>query len=114
MVTAHTGLRDGLLRLALGHELAAGRLWTHIAAQHRGRTRVELLTMAAIAYYAGEDTVRAGMALTYAGEATRDDDSTLPHLAAMIYAALQAGMPPTKIRAVIPTRDKTPIPGTDL
>ena len=114
VVTAHTGLRDGLLRLALGHELAAGRLWTHIAAQHRGRTRVELLTMAAVAYYAGEDTVRAGMALTRAGEATRDDNSALPRLAALICVALQAGMPPSKIRGVIPTREKTPIPGTDL
>jgi len=31
---------------------------------HRGRIRAELLTMAAVAYYSGEDTVRAGMALT--------------------------------------------------
>jgi hypothetical protein len=114
LVTAHVGLRDGLLRLAVGHELAAGRVWTQIAAAHRGRTRAELLTMAALAYYCGEDTMRAGMALTYAGEAVRDDDSTLPALAAMLYTALQAGMPPAKVRTVIPTRDKTPIPGSHL
>lgn len=114
VVTAHSGLRDGFLRLNVGHELAAGRVWTCIAARHRGRVRAELLTMAAIAYYCGEDTVRAGMALGQAAAATADDDSTLPRLAEMIYTALEAGMPPSRIRAVIPTRDKTPIPGTTL
>jgi hypothetical protein len=102
IVTAHVGLRDALLRLAVGHELAAGAVWTQIAAAHRGRTRAELLAMAAIAYYCGEDTVRAGMALTHAGAATRDDDSALPRLAVMLYTALPAGVPPSKIRAVIP------------
>jgi hypothetical protein len=114
VATAHLALRDGLLRLALGHELSAGRLWTHIAAQHRGRTRAELLTMAAIAYYAGEDTVRAGMALTHAAAAAREADTTLPTLAVMVQTALQNGLPPARIRGVIPSREKTPIPGTDL
>lgn len=114
IVTAHTALRDGFLRLGVGHELIAGRVWTRIAAQHRGRIRAELLTMAAVAYYSGEDTVRAGMAVTHAAAATRDDDTTLPRLTTTIYTALQAGMPPSKIRSVIPSRDTTPIPGTAL
>jgi hypothetical protein len=114
LVTAHVALRDGLLRLGVGYELSAGRLWTHIAAQHRGRTRAELLTMAAIAYYAGEDTVRAGMALTHAVAAVREAGTTLPRLAAMVQTALQSGLPPARIRGVIPSREKTPIPGTDL
>jgi len=114
LVTAHVALRDGLLRLALGHELSAGRVWTHIAAQHRGRTRAELLTMAAIVYYAGEDTVRAGMALTHAVAAAREAGTTLPRLAEIVQAALQSGLPPTTIRGIIPSREKTPIPGTDL
>jgi hypothetical protein len=114
VATAHGALRDGLLRLAQGHELSAGRLWTHIAAQHRGRARAELLTMAAIAYYAGEDTVRAGMALTHAAAAAREADTTLPRLAVMVQTALQSGLPPARIRGVIPSREKTPIPGTDL
>jgi hypothetical protein len=71
VVTAHTALRDAYLRLAVGHELAAARIWTHIAAAHRGRTRAELLTMAAVAYYCADDTLRAGMAITHAAEATR-------------------------------------------
>ena len=60
--------------------------------------------MAAMAYYCGEDTVRAGMALTHAGSAVHDDPSELPTLAVMLYGALQAGMPPNKIRAIIPAR----------
>jgi hypothetical protein len=113
-VTAHTALRDAFLRLGIGHHLAAGRTWTRIAAHHRGRTRADLLTMAALAYYCAEDTVRAGMALTHAAAATHDDHSTLPHLATIIYAALDTGMPPSRIRSVIPTREATPIPGTTL
>ena len=114
VVTAHTALRDGLLRLGVGHELVAGRTWTRIAAHHRGRTRAELLTMAAVAYYCGEDTVRAGMAVTHAAAAVQADNSALPRLTTTILAALQAGMPPSRIRSVIPSRDTTPIPGTTL
>lgn len=114
IVTAHTALRDAFLRLSVGHEFAAARIWTHIAAQHRGRTRAELLTMAAVAYYSGDDTVRAGMALTHAAAATQHDTANLPRLITTLYAALEAGMPPSKIRAVIPDRDTTPIPGTTL
>jgi hypothetical protein len=107
VVTAHIGLRDALLCLAVGHELAAGAVWTQIAAAHRGRTRAELLTMAAFAYYCGEDTVRAGIALTHAAAATCDDNSALPRLTAMLSTALQEGMPPSKIRAIIAARNAT-------
>jgi hypothetical protein len=114
VVTAHIGLRDALLRLAVGHELAAATVWTQIAAAHRGRTRAELLTMAATAYYCGDDTVRAGMALTHAAAATRDDDSALPRMGAMLRAALQEGMPPSKIRAIIAAQDSTRTPRANL
>ncbi|MDT5096498.1 MAG: hypothetical protein QOC76_235 [Mycobacterium sp.] len=109
----HTALRDGYLRLGVGHELVAGRTWTRIAAHHRGRVRAELLTMAAVSY-CGQHTVRAGMALTYAATAARDDHSALPRLAAITHSALQAGMPLSSIRSVIPSREATPIPGTEL
>jgi hypothetical protein len=114
VITAHIALRDAFLRLGVGHELAAARIWTHIAAHHRGRTRAALLTMAAVAYYSGEDTVRAGMALAQAAAATQTDNSGLPQLSTTLYAALEAGMPPSKIRSVIPSRDTAPIPGTTL
>ena len=94
VVTAHTGLRDGFLRLGVGDELAAGLVWTRIAAVHRGHVRAELLTMAAFAYYCADDAVRAGMALGHAATATNDDGSALPRLAELIYTALETGMPP--------------------
>jgi hypothetical protein len=56
--TAHVGLRDAPLSLAAGHELPADRLWTQIAAQHRGRIRAELRTMAAMAYHCDEANCR--------------------------------------------------------
>jgi hypothetical protein len=114
VVTAHTALRNAYLRLAAGHELAAARTWTHIAAAHRGRTRTELLTMAAVAYYCADDTVRAGLAITHAAAATQTDNTVLPRLTTTLYAALEAGMPPSKIRSLIPSRNATPIPGTAL
>jgi hypothetical protein len=88
-------------------------VWTHIAAQHRGHTRAELLTMAALAYYCAADTVRAGLALHAATDA-RDDDSDLPTLAGLLLTALRDGLPPNMLRTVIPTRQKAPIPGTTL
>jgi Domain of unknown function (DUF4192) len=114
LVTAHVGLRDGLLRLALGHEHAAAWVWTRIAAHHRGRTRAELLAMAALAYYAGDDTLRAGRALSHAGAAARNAHAPLPTLAVMLQTALQNGLPAVRIRGVIPSREKAPIPGTEL
>ena len=101
VVTAHVGLRDALLGLAVGHELVAGRLWTQIAAMHRGRTRAELLTMAAVAYYCGGDSLRARIALAHAAAAAEDGDTALPRLATMLNSAIRAGLPPSKIRDVI-------------
>ena len=113
LVTAHIGLRDALLRLAAGHELAAAGIWTHLAAQHRGRTRAELLTMAAASYYAGEDTARAGTALMFADNAAREEDATVPTLATMLRTALHAGLPPARLRDIILSPDKAPGPRAD-
>jgi hypothetical protein len=35
-------------------------------------------------------------------------------LAELLNAALRAAMDPTKLRMIVPSRDRTPIPGTDL
>jgi hypothetical protein len=44
VVTAHSGLRDAFVRLSVGHELAAGRVWTCIAARYGTvRTTVDLI-----------------------------------------------------------------------
>lgn len=114
VVNAHIALRDALLRLGVGHQVAAGQLWTRLAAQHRGATRANLLAMAAFTYYAGDDGVRAGIALDHAIAAARGDDAPVPRLAQYLTAALEPGMPPHKIREIIPTREAAPIPGTDL
>jgi hypothetical protein len=89
-------------------------VWTCVAAQHRGRGRAELLTLAAVAYYCGEGMVRAGLALGHAVTASDDDNSTMPRLTEIIYSALEAGLPLERIRSAIPNRDTAPIPGTKL
>ncbi|MDG4667934.1 DUF4192 family protein [Mycobacterium sp. 236(2023)] len=103
VVSAHVGLRDELLRLGADHELAAARTWTLIAAHHRGRRRAELLAMAALTYYAAQDTVRTGLALHNAREAL-DHDAELPTLALLTEHALQTALPPSRIRTLL-TRD---------
>ncbi|MDA2893378.1 DUF4192 family protein [Mycolicibacterium sp. BiH015] len=99
-VTAHVGLRDSFLRLGAYHELAAARTWTLIAAHHRGHARTELLAMAALTYYAAQDTVRAGLALQHARQAL-DDDAELPTLALLTQQALQTALPPNRIRTLL-------------
>ena len=114
IVSRSPAIRDALFRLALGHERAAGQLWTCIAAQHRGLPRARLLVMAAAAYYCASDTVRAGTALDYAEKAAAAAQLPLPEIARLLSAAIRAGLPPSAFIKLIPTRDRSPIPGTNL
>ena len=106
VVTAHPALCDAYLRLGVACELAAGRVWTHIAAHHRRRIRAERLTMTRSSH-CGEDTVRTENGAPVRRRSHRD---VLPRLAITLYTALQTGMPPSKIRSVIPDRRT---PGTE-
>jgi len=45
------------------------------------------------------------MALTHATAAAQTDNSTLPRLTTSLYTAREAGMPPSRIRSIIPNRD---------
>jgi hypothetical protein len=107
-------LRDALLRIGLGHERAAAQTWTALAAQLRGHARAHVLTVAAFNYYLAGDAVRAGMAIDHVVDAVTAAHLPTPNLVDLLSAALRAGMEPTKLRAIVPTREQAPIPGTDL
>lgn len=114
LVTEDVHVRDGLLRIGLDHEQATARMWTTLAAQLRGRARAEVLTVAAFNYYIARDGVRAGIAVDHAAAAATEAQQPTPNLAGLLDAALHAGLDPEKIRQIIPTRERTPLPGSDL
>jgi hypothetical protein len=103
ILIANVHLRDTMLVLSADHPGPAARLWTRLANQLTGPARMDSLTVAAACYYAASDTIRAGIALdTSADEATAHHLDN-PRLAQMLHTALQAGISPTQIRAVIAT-----------
>lgn len=114
VITAHTALRDALMRLGLGHELTAAQLWTALATHLRGTARAQLLTVAAFNYYLAGDTIRAGIALDHAGDTLADARAEIPTLAGLLRSAIQAGLPASALRKVVPDRTQAPIPGTLL
>jgi Domain of unknown function (DUF4192) len=114
IVTEDVHLRDALLRIGLGHEQAAAHTWNALAAQLRGQARAEVLTVAAFNFYIARDAVRAGIAIDHVADAADTADLPLPTLADLLSAALRAGVQPEKLRQIIPTRDRAPLPGSDL
>jgi hypothetical protein len=114
IVTEDVHIRDGLLRIGIGHEPATAQMWTALAAQLRGHSRAEVLTVAAFNYYIARDAVRAGIAIDHIAAAAATAEQPLPNLADLLSAALRAGLEPEKLRQIIPTRDRTPLPGSDL
>jgi hypothetical protein len=114
IVIADVHIRDGLLRLGLGNEQAAAHTWTAQAAQLRGQARTEVLTIAAFNYYISGDGVRAGVAIDHIADTAEAAELPLPTLADLLNAALLAGLEPEKIRLIIPTRERTALPGCDL
>ena len=106
--------RDGLLRIGLGNEFAAAQMWTTLAAQLRGQARAEILTVAAFNYYLAGDGIRAGMRHDHIADAAAAAHLPMTTLAELLNAALRAAMDPAKLRMIIPNRQRTPIPGTDL
>lgn len=114
IVTENVHIRDGLLRIGLGNEFASAQMWTALAAQLRGQARTEILTVAAFNYYLAGDGIRAGIAIDHIADAAAAAHLPMTTLAELLNAALRAAMDPTKLRMIVPSRDRTPIPGTDL
>jgi hypothetical protein len=114
IITENVHIRDGLLRLGIGNEQAAAQIWTTLAAELRGQARTEVLTVAAFNHYISGDGVRAGIAIDHVADTAVAAKLPLPTLADLLSAALRAGLEPQKIRAIIPTRERAPLPGSDL
>ena len=89
-------------------------MWTALAARLRGQARAEVLTVAAFNYYIARDAVRAASPSTTSPTPPPPHELPLPNLADLLSAALRAGLEPEKLRQIIPSRDRTPLPGTDL
>ena len=98
VLLADVQLRDVAILISLDHAEPAAALWTQLANQLTGKARLDMLTIAAGAYYAAYDTVRAGIALDIAADEAAAQRLDFPRLASMLLAALNIGMPPEKVR----------------
>jgi hypothetical protein len=94
-------LRDVAIGISLDHAAPAAALWTRLANQLTGQPRLELLAIAASAYYAGYDAVRAGIALDIAADEAAAHKLTYPRLAALLRASLDGGISPEKVAAAL-------------
>lgn len=100
LITTSVTHRDALLIASTEHPQTGATVWTHLARQLRGRARIEALALAAACFYCSSDTVRAGVALEAAhatAVAAGLPDTTLVRL---LDTAVQAAVPPTKLRQV--------------
>ena len=94
-------LRDVAILISLDHAEAAAALWTQLANQLTGKARLDMLTIAAGAYYAAYDTIRAGIALDIAADEAAAQRLDFPRLASMLLSALNIGMPPENVRIAL-------------
>lgn len=101
VVIADVRLRDTALLLSIDHATPAAILWTQLANQLTGTPRLDTLTLAAGCYYVANDAVRAGIALDVAAAEANALHLPYPRLAQLLLTALQAGVPPTQIRATL-------------
>jgi len=101
VLLADVQLRDVAILISLDHAEAAAALWTQLANQLTGAARLGMLTIAAGAYYAAYDTVRAGIALDIAADEAAAQQLEFPRLASMLLSALNIGMPPEKVRVAL-------------
>jgi hypothetical protein len=95
--------RDALLLAGVEEPQAAAAVWTRIAAQLRGASRIEALVVVAALHYVAYDVVRAGVALETADNLACDLEIAFPRLGGLLVAALQGGISPAKAREVFTT-----------
>lgn len=100
LITTNVTHRDALLILSTEHPQIGATVWTHLARQLRGRACIEALALAAACFYCSSDTVRAGLALEAAHHTAADAGLPDTTLVLLLDTAVQAAVPPTKLRQV--------------
>ncbi|ULN44757.1 DUF4192 domain-containing protein (plasmid) [Mycolicibacterium crocinum] len=100
LITANTTHRDALLIASTEHPQSGATVWTHLARQLRGRARIEALALAAACFYCSDDAVRAAIALEAARHTAADAGLPDTTLVTLLDTAVQAAVPPAKLRQV--------------
>lgn len=100
LATGHTEVRDAFMAMSIHGEADAADAFTRIAAPLRGTARANALTMAAYFLYLTGNGAAAHAALEAAQRTAGRANITLPRLAALLSAALHAGMPPETIKGL--------------
>ncbi|MCX2715229.1 DUF4192 domain-containing protein [Mycolicibacterium sp. J2] len=100
LITTNVAHRDALLIASTEHPHIGATVWTHLARQLRGRARIEALALAAACFYCSSDTVRTGVALEAAHDTAVAAGLPDTTLVLLLDTAVQAAVPPTKLREV--------------
>ncbi|MDZ7931317.1 MAG: DUF4192 domain-containing protein [Rhodococcus sp. (in: high G+C Gram-positive bacteria)] len=100
LATGHTEVRDAFMAMHIHGNDDAADVFTRIAAPLRGTARANALAIAAYFLYSTGDGVAARSAIDAAEHTAHRADITLPRLAALLSAALTAGMSPTDVQGL--------------
>lgn len=100
LATGHTEVRDAFMAMHIHGNDDAADVFTRIAAPLRGTARANALAIAAYFLYSTGDGVAARAAIDAAEHTAHRADITLPRLAALLSAALTAGMSPTDVQGL--------------
>jgi hypothetical protein len=91
-------IRDALLIVSTERPESGAAVWTNLARQLRGQSRIEALALAAACFYCGGDTVRTSVALQAAHDTAVAVGQPDTNLVTLLDTAVQSALPPGKLR----------------
>ena len=100
-ITSCVRLRDSLVYRGTANPRGTAALWTTLAAQLRGRARLEALIIAGMMYYTAGDGPRANVALEIADHLGAAVGVPLPRLGLLLAAALQSAITPADMKRML-------------
>lgn len=93
LITTSVAHRDALLVVSTSHPQHGATVWTRVARQLRSAARIEALALAATCFYAGDDAIRANIALEAAHDTAAAAGLDDTNLVQLLDTALQHGPP---------------------
>lgn len=91
-------IRDALLIVSTERPESGAAVWTNLARQLRGQSRIEALALAVACFYCAGDTVRTSVALEAAHDTAVAAGRPDTNLVTLLDTAVQTALPPAKLR----------------
>ncbi|MEB3031762.1 DUF4192 domain-containing protein [[Mycobacterium] nativiensis] len=102
-ITSCVHLRDSMLYRGTANPRGTAALWTKLASQLRGLSRIEALIVAGMMYYTAGDGPRSNVALETADNLAAALGVPLPRLGLLLTAAFQSGITPEDMKRLLAT-----------